>query len=119
MEKVQKEMRRHKRVSKRCEIEFASEGQTCRGLCRNVCPDGLFIKTRKPVVPNALIEMTIHLPDGSTSKLRGRITRVIREPHSLILERAGMPSKDGIGVQLTDRDENYQKIFQTTQGEGI
>ena len=69
--------------------------------------DGLFIKTRKPLALEKIIEMMVHLPDGSTSKLTGIVTRATREPYSLILERAGIPSKDGMGIQLIVKDANY------------
>ena len=69
--------------------------------------DGLFIKTRKPFGLEEIIEMTVHLPDGSTSKLTGRVTRAARDRYSAILERAGIPSKDGMGIQLIKKDANY------------
>jgi hypothetical protein len=107
MEKVGNEMRGEKRLLKRFEVEFATSGQNYRGLCRNLGPNGLFIKTRKIIPSDTLIEMTVHLPDGSISKLSGRIKWAIRDPYGLIFERAGISSKDGIGVQLIDKDNNY------------
>jgi len=107
MRNLEHERRRQKRFVKRCTAEFTSDGQTYTGLCRNLSLDGLFIKTRKPLALEKIIEMTVHLPDGSTSKLSGRVTRVTREPYSLILERAGIPSKDGMGIQLIEKDANY------------
>jgi len=107
MAKLVHERRRQKRHVKRCTIEFISDGQTYRGICRNLSLDGLFIKTSKPLAPEKIIEMIVHLPDDSTSKLTGIVTRVLREPCSLILERAGIPSKDGMGIQLMEKDANY------------
>ena len=111
MKKLDHERRRQKRFVKRCTIEFTSDGQTYRGICRNLSLDGLFIKTRKPLALEKTVEMIVHLPDGSTSKLTGRVTRATREPYSLILERAGIPSKDGIGIQLIEKDANYLKFL--------
>jgi len=107
MKNVEHEKRRQKRFVKRCTAEFASDGKTYTGLCRNLSLDGLFIKTRKPIALEKIIEMIVHLPDGSTSKLTGRVTRASRDPYSLILERAGIPSKDGMGIQLIEKDSNY------------
>jgi hypothetical protein len=101
------ERRKQKRFGKRCTIEFSSEGQNYTGICRNLSLDGLFIKTRKPLSLDKMVEMKVHLPDGSTSKLTGRVARATREPYSLILEQAGIPSKDGMGIQLTEKDANY------------
>ena len=107
MEKVGNEMRREKRLLKRFEVEFSTSDQNYRGLCRNFCLNGLYIKTRKTIPADTLIKMTVHLPNGSISKLVGRIKWAIKEPYGLILERAGVTSKDGIGVQLIDIDNNY------------
>ena len=107
MRNLKHERRRQKRFAKRCTTKFTSDGQTYTGLCRNLSLDGLFIKTRKPLAPEKIIEMIVYLPDGSTSKLTGRVTRATREPYSLILERAGIPSKDGMGIQLIEKDANY------------
>ncbi|HXX82113.1 MAG TPA: PilZ domain-containing protein, partial [Thermodesulfovibrionales bacterium] len=103
MKKLDHERRRQKRFVKRCTIDFTSEGQNYRGICRNLSLDGLFIKTRKPLELEKIIDMVLYLPDGSASKLTGRVRRAIREPYSLIFERAGIPSKDGIGVQLIEK----------------
>jgi len=99
--------RRQKRFAKRCTAEFTLNGQTYTGICKNLSLDGLFIKTRKPLGLEKIIEMIVHLPDGSTSKLTGRVTRAISEPYSLVLERGGIPSKDGMGIQLMEKDANY------------
>lgn len=107
MARLNYEKRRQKRFVKRLSIEFSSDGQTYRGICRNLSLDGLFIKIRKPLAPGKIIDMIIHLPDGSTSKLTGRVTRAIRDPHSLIFETAGIPSKDGMGIRLLEKDANY------------
>ena len=107
MTNLENEKRRQKRLVKRCTTEFTSDGQTYTGICKNLSIDGLFIKTRKPLGPEKIIEMIVHLPDGSTSKLTGRVTRATRERYSLALERAGIPSKDGMGIQLMEKDANY------------
>jgi hypothetical protein len=111
MAKLIHERRRQKKHVKRCTIEFTSDGQTYRGICKNLSLDGLFIKTRKPLALEKIIEMIVHLPDDSTSKLTGRVTRTIREPYSLILEGAGIPSKDGMGIRLIEKDANYLKVI--------
>ena len=107
MAKLESEKRRQKRFQKRCTAEFASDKQTYRGICRNLCLDGLFIKTSKPLAAGKIVHMIVYLPDGSTSQLRGTVTRALKEPYSVILERAGVPSKDGMGIQLIEKDANY------------
>jgi hypothetical protein len=101
------EKRRQKRFVKRCTTEFTSDGQTYTGICKNLSLDGLFIKTRKPLGLEEIIEMIVYLPDGSTSKLTGRVTRATRDRYGPLLERAGIHSKDGMGIQLIEKDANY------------
>ncbi len=113
MANLEHERRRQKRFAKHCTTEFTLDGQPYIGLCRNLSLDGIFIKTRKPIALGKIIEVVAHLPDGSTSKLTGRVTRAIKEPHSLILERAGMPSKDGMGIQLIKKDANYLNFVES------
>lgn len=113
MRKLDHERRRQKRFVKRCTIEFTSDGQTYRRICRNLSLDGLFIKTSKPLPLEKIIEMILHLPDGSTSKLTGKVTRATRDPYSLIFERAGIPSKDGMAIQLIEKDGNYLKFLES------
>ena len=110
---LEHERRRQKRFAKRCTAEFTSDGQSCLGLCRNLSLDGLFIKTKKPRTLEKIIELIVHLPDGSTSKLTGKVKRATREPHSLILERAGIPSKDGMAIQLIEKDANYLNFVES------
>jgi hypothetical protein len=107
MRNLEHEKRNQKRFVKRCTAEFTSDGQTYTGICINLSLDGLFIKTRKPLGLEKIIAMIVHLPDGSTSKLTGRVTRAIRDPYGLLLERAGISSKDGMGIQLMEKDANY------------
>ena len=116
MKKVTHENRKQKRFSKRCLIEFTADGQKYRGIVRNLCQDGLFIKTRKPLPPDKIVGMILELPDGSTSTLVGRVTRAIKEPHSLVLERAGIPSRDGMGIQIIEKDPNYIKFITSLIG---
>jgi hypothetical protein len=116
MPKLTHENRKQKRFLKRCLIEFAADGQTYRGIVRNLCLDGLFIKTRKPLPPDRIVSIILELPDGSISKLAGRVTRAIREPYSLVLERAGIPSKDGMGVELIEKDTYCIEFIRSLTG---
>jgi hypothetical protein len=116
MPKLTHENRKQTRFLKRCLIEFAADGQTYRGIVRNLCLDGLFIKTRKPLPPDKIVGIILELPDGSTSKLAGRVTRAIREPYSMVLERAGIPSNDGMGIQIIEKDPNYVKFITSLIG---
>ena len=119
MRKLENERRRQKRFAKRCTVDFTWEGQSYLGLCRNFSLDGLFIKTRKPLSLKKIIELIVHLPDGSSSKVTGRVTRATREPHSVILERAGIPSKDGMAIQLIEKDANYLNFMKSLVNQAL
>lgn len=113
MKSVKQERRRQRRFVKRCTVEYSSDGQTYRGICRNLSLDGLFIKTRKQLEVDKVIDMILHLPDDSTSKLTGRVIRALKDPYGLIFERAGIPSKDGMGIQIIEKDANYLKFLES------
>ncbi len=94
------EKRREKRFAKHFSTEFISDGQMHTGIWKDLSLDGLFIKTRKPLDIDKTIEMILYLPDGSTSKLTGRVVRAVSDRHTSTLLRAGLPSKNGMGIQL-------------------
>jgi hypothetical protein len=105
------EKRKEKRIVKRCSVAFESDGHTYIGFSRNLSPDGLFLKIRKPVAPETIIEMVVDLPDGSTSKLRGKVKRALKDPHGTAMERAGIPSKEGMGIELIEKDSSYVRFI--------
>lgn len=54
------------------------------------------MKTNHPPAPDAVFPVVIHLPDGSTSKVKARVRRIA----------TGTFGK-GTGVELIERDANY------------
>jgi len=91
MKILKQEKRRQKKFAKCCFIEFESGCQTYRRIYGHLSLNGLFLKIRKPVASDTIVETVVHLTDGSTSELRGRVTRPLRAPHNGVLERAGLP----------------------------
>ena len=92
------EKRQHKRYTSRCEIEFSMDGATYRGISSNLSLSGLFIRTRKPFTADTVIDLMIHFPNGSTSKLKGITRRAIRNP---------LDNQNGMGIELIEKDSNY------------
>jgi len=102
---IKQRPRRDERLVMRCAIEFVVNGQTFIGLSSNISLGGLFIRSRNTFAAGTIIDMTIHLPDDSVSKLRGRVARV--------LERAdggGRSLEDGMGIALVEKDHNYVRL---------
>ena len=73
-------------------------GTTYRGISSNLSLNGLFIRTRKPFTVDTMIDVMVHFPNGSTSKLKGITRRSIRNP---------LDDQNGMGIELIEKDSNY------------
>jgi hypothetical protein len=74
------------------------DGATYRGISINLSLSGLFIRTRKPFTADTVIDLMVHFPNGSTSKLKGITRRAIRNP---------LDNQNGMGIELIEKDSNY------------
>jgi len=101
------EKREHKRFIKRCETEFIVDGITHRGVSSNLSANGLYISTNRPLPPDTLIDVTIHLPNGKTAKLKGRVERALKTSLGNVIAASVKSLKSGMGVKLLERDNNY------------
>ena len=95
------EQRQRKRLKKSCEIDFCANNETYRGVSDNFSIDGLFIRTDNLFTPQSVVSIIVHLPDGSTSKLKGRVRRV----------HTGQTFKRGMGIEIIERDSKYIAFF--------
>ncbi len=93
--------RRHKRFERHYEIEFSSNGHIHKGISADFSLNGLFIKTDNPLAPNSIIDVVVHITDGMTLKLKGRVRRALK---TSIGQR-------GMGVEITERDINYSRFI--------
>ena len=93
------EKRQHKRYISRCEIEFSMNGTIFRGISSNLSLNGLFIKTRNPFPVDKMITITVHFPNGTTSKLKGITRRAVRNPVN--------NQKNGMGIEIIEKDSLY------------
>ena len=109
--KSSRENRQHKRLSKKCEVEFYSNSTIYRGTSSNFSIDGLFIRTDNPLAPDTVISIIVHLPDGSTSKLTGRVRRVSMMYDSSVMDKSLMSLEEGMGIEIVKRDSHYIKFF--------
>jgi len=106
-----KERRRQRRFIKRCEIEFTADGTTHRGISSDFSLTGLFIRTNHPFPEGTVFDMLIHLPDGSSSKLRGKAVRSLKTPLGNVMGTPVKTVKNGMGVNILERDRNYLNLI--------
>ncbi|MBE0426783.1 MAG: PilZ domain-containing protein [Nitrospirae bacterium] len=101
-----KEKRRLKRYTERCETEFTAYNTTYRGLSDNFSLNGFFIRTIHLLPPGKIIDILIHLPDGSISQLKGK---VVRDVETLFEKQTGTQKyvHNGMGVEIIEKDINY------------
>ena len=102
--------RRHKRFHVSCNVEFYANDKMHRGVSDNVSIDGLLIRTDDLLALESVISVTVYLPDGSTSKLKGRVKRVHKVSSDAAAE-SGKNFKGGVGIEIMERDSNYLKFF--------
>jgi hypothetical protein len=91
--------RRHKRIIKRLETECSAAGVDFRGISSDLSGSGLFVRTSKPFSPDTAVDLTIHLPDNSLSKLRGIVRRAVRTGLAY--------GKNGMGIEIIECDQNF------------
>jgi Tfp pilus assembly protein PilZ len=91
--------RKHERFIRRLETEFSTENKNYRAISSDFSETGLFIRTNHAFTQGSLIDIKVHLPDGTTSKLKGKVMRAVKTPIVSI--------KNGMGVYLLEKDSHY------------
>ena len=105
--------RQQRRLIKRCEIDFSYDNLTLKGISSNFSVGGLFIRTRHPLSPDTVFDMVIHLPDGSLSKLKGKVVRSAQTAHGKVMGTPFKPVKDGMGVRIIEKDAHYLNFIKS------
>jgi len=96
---------RHPRFTKRLEVTFRSGEFTHRGILSNLSLNGLFIKTSRGFTPGTTVDIELVLPDDQISRLKGIVRRTIKTAVSL--------TKNGMGVELTQKDESFIRFAES------
>ncbi len=99
--------RRFRRFMRRCEAEFTASGVTNRGIASDFSINGLFIRTNYPFTADTVIDIMVHLPDGSMSSLQGKVRRAMKASLGKVMGVPMKEHKNGMGVELTAKDANY------------
>jgi hypothetical protein len=79
--------RKQKRFPKQCATQCISKNVTFKGISSDFSISGLFLQTNHPLKNNEVVDIIIHLPDGSLSKIKGRVTRSSKEPRNTDREK--------------------------------
>lgn len=95
--------RRHSRFVRRLETEFTAQDQHYRAISSDFSCSGLFIRTNHAFPPDTMVDITIHLPGGKTSRLKGKVRRA--------LKTTVVSLKNGMGIELTEKDQNYSDFM--------
>ncbi|MFZ5908265.1 MAG: PilZ domain-containing protein [Nitrospirota bacterium] len=96
---------RHPRFTKRLEVTFRSGEFAYRGILSNLSLNGLFIKTSRGFAPGSTVDIEIVLPDNQISRLKGIVKRTIKT--------TVYPAKNGMGVELTQKDEPFIRFAES------
>jgi Tfp pilus assembly protein PilZ len=97
--------RKHDRFVRRLETEFSAQDKNYRGISSNLSRSGLFIRTNHAFPIGTLVDILIHLPDGTSSRLKGIVWRA--------LKTSVVSLKNGMGIELTEKDAFYTKFLDT------
>ena len=105
--------RRFKRFTRRCEAEFSAGGVRIRGIASDFSFSGLFLKTNYPASADTTISLALHLPDGSTSYLKGKVQRSMKTALGKVTGIPVKSLKNGMGVALTEKDTAYLNFIRS------
>ncbi len=106
------ERKRAERYTKRLETEFSAAGKTHKGFLSNLSRTGLFIRTRRSFESGSEIDIKIYLPDGKESYISGIVRRAITSDEGLL-------ARNGMGVELTKIDINYENLMKQVQRKNV
>ena len=98
--------RQCKRFPEHCNTEFVSDGMTYHAISRDFALNGLFIVTGSPRAPGTLLEIRIYLPNGSTSRLLGKVMRFYKTFAGKDMAPV-QEAEDGMGIEILEKDLNY------------
>ena len=89
-------------------MEYYANGQAYRGITRDLSVTDLFIETDNFLDSDSVVDILIYLPNGLTSKLRGKIRRILKKSPS---GKSTTTSKQGMGVEIIEQDLNYSRFI--------
>jgi hypothetical protein len=89
-------------------MEYYANGQAYKGISRDISLNGHFIETVNFLDSDSELDILIYLPNGLTSKLRGKIRRIFQKSPN---GESNMTSKQGMGIEIIEKDLNYSRFI--------
>lgn len=108
--------RKQKRFIRRCEVEFSAAGSSYTGISSDFSLNGLFIRTNHPFAPGIELNLLIHLPDGSVSRLKAKVRRAWKTATGRVMGTPIREFKNGMGVEIMEKDANYLHFIRSLLG---
>jgi hypothetical protein len=105
--------RQQKRFIKSCKVEFTVDDLTLRGISSDFSLKGLFLGTNHACQAGTVLDIVIHLPDGTVSKVKGKTVRSSRTPSEIAVQTPGSSVKNGMGIEIMERDANYLHLIRS------
>jgi len=99
--------RQCKRFPEQCNTEFVCDGITYHAISRDFALNGLFILTDSPRAPGTHLTIKIHLPNGLTSQLAGKVIRFLKTFRDNDMGTPIQEPEDGMGVEIMEKDIHY------------
>lgn len=94
---------------RRLEAEFSVNDRHHRGISSNFSLGGMFIRTNHAFPTGTLIDILVHLPDGKTAALTGRVKMALKTPAVSI--------RNGMGVEIVENDNVYVDFIKSLSKE--
>lgn len=105
--------RQDRRYIRRCETKFSAAGKTFRGFSSDFSAKGLFIRTNHPFTDGTILDIVVHLPDGSLSKLRGEVKRASKTYFGMSIGTPSRSLRNGMGIEIIEKDSGYGHLMRS------
>jgi uncharacterized protein (TIGR02266 family) len=113
-----REKRKYPRIEAKVEVVFRTREDLVTEYTKNISLGGMFLKTDKPLDPNAEVELNLVFPDGlGEFKVSGRVVRVMSVSHP------SDPGRQiyGAGIRFVNPNpemlEAVENVVETSRGE--
>ena len=95
------EKRKATRVFKRLEVKFITSSENT-AITSNLSETGIFISTRRDVIPGSFLNIKLNLPNAQSLALKGKVVRKMNSRSGLTGE-----AESGMAIQLISPSHDY------------
>ena len=93
------DQRKDRRHETKLYVKLSAHSVSSWGLLGDISANGLFIKSIRGYERGEVLDLSIFMPDGSVSLLKGAVRRIVDLPE--------LHWKFGLGVELIEKDMTY------------